>query len=504
VSPTIFEPSKTALAVFLLGEEYMPYKTNQELPDSVKNSLPKAAQDVFRKAFNAALKEYNDEEKAVKVAWSAVKKAGFKKTDGQWTKENDIEEQPNLEELFGWNVISFEQLEAEKRAYQKAMQVEELTQAFCGMVENIMYSIEVEDKVGAINKLTDEFVMRLGELQEAEQRKAIERNEESEVELTEAELAPITELTETEAGPLRAVVRIIKPGWGNKRNNHYYPKDILKRDAYQFVGAKMYETDHNPREKNTRTWVSTIEDIMGFDDSGSPLAKVAVHDEGFASRLRNLDELGMLKKMECSIYANGLAKGGFKLNGREGKQVEAITSVSSVDWVTRAGAGGAAVSLMENGDQLEVDKENNMDKSETQVNETIPEEEQVDVQPEDVEEVDIQESDEQDVEQEEEQVQEEEPEVRFMSVAEIKEVLSETNLPKYAQIRLAHSGRFVSEEEVKEVAEAELEYIKTVTQSGKPFGNNKQAKKEPENVDKLAEAEAKKNELAANFMRVKK
>jgi len=27
----------------------MPYKTNQELPDSVKDSLPKAAQDIFRK-----------------------------------------------------------------------------------------------------------------------------------------------------------------------------------------------------------------------------------------------------------------------------------------------------------------------------------------------------------------------------------------------------------------------------------------------------------------------
>lgn len=469
----------------------MPYGTNQELPDSVKDSLPDAAQDIFRKSFNAALKKYEKEDRAFKIAWAAVRKAGYKKMNDKWTKESEIDGQQNLEEMFvGFNVTSFEQLEAEQLAIEKAMKAEELTGAFCRMIENIMASDEIENKAGEISSLTASFISRLNDLQEAEQRKVIEQNAENEVELTEAELSPITELSETESGPLRAMVRIIKPGWGNKRNNHYYPKDVLQRDAYQFVGAKMYETDHNPQEKSTRTWVSTIEDIVGFDN-GAPLAKVAVHDEGFAERLRNLSSLNMLEKMECSIYANGLAKSGFKLDGREGKQVEAITGVSSVDWVTRAGAGGAAVSLIENDD-----KENGMT-------------EEIDVKNEDVQEVDARDEAAQEEAVEEVEITESEAELveekqGFMDVSKIKDVLSETDLPKYAQTRLAYSGRFTSEEEVREAAQAELEYIKAVTRSGKPFGMNKQAEKKPENKNMFAEADNEKNELAREFMGLKK
>ena len=32
----------------------MPYRTNQELPDSVKDNLPNHAQDIYREAFDSA------------------------------------------------------------------------------------------------------------------------------------------------------------------------------------------------------------------------------------------------------------------------------------------------------------------------------------------------------------------------------------------------------------------------------------------------------------------
>ena len=61
----------------------MPYRTNQELPDSVKDNLPSHAQDIYREAFDNAWDEYPDpdkrrgnesrEEVAHKVAWAAVK-----------------------------------------------------------------------------------------------------------------------------------------------------------------------------------------------------------------------------------------------------------------------------------------------------------------------------------------------------------------------------------------------------------------------------------------------
>lgn len=398
------------------------------------------------------------------------------------TQETVEKEDNEIEEVYvEYGVISFEQLEAQEKAREQAYKINDITGAYCDMIRNIISMYEVEDKLGEINRLTAEFTSRLGSLMEAKQRKAIEDAKENMVELAENEESPITTLEESENGPLHAIVRVIKPGWGNKKHNHYYPKDVLQRDAFRFIGAKMFETDHRPHEKSTKTWVSTVEDIVGFE-KGAPLAKVAIHDSNFAERLRNLNEMGLLEKMECSIYASGLAKGGFKLNGREGKQVEGITGVSSVDWVTRAGAGGAAVSLMENDD-----KELNMD--EKLIQQESVEETEEEVVEEEVEEVEIQES-------------EEEEEPKLLEVKEIKEILAETELPDYAQSRLAFSGRFMSAEDVKEAAQAELQYIKTVTRSGKPFGMSKTEKK-AEQVDKFAEAEKAKNKMASVFMQRK-
>lgn len=461
----------------------MPYKSKEELPKGVKDALPSTAQEIFRKAFNSALSQYKEEERAMKVAWAAVKKAGYKKIDDKWMKESDIEE--NLEEFGVGFSISFQQFEAMQKAEQQAFEIQGLTNAFTEMVSNIIYTPDI-DKISAIRNLTEEFTARLNNLQEAEQRKAIEKMAENKVELKELEASPITEIEESENSPLHAVVRIIKPGWGNKQHNHYYPKDVLERDAYQFVGAKMYETDHRQQEKSTRTWVSTIEDIIGFD-KGAPLAKVAIHDGHFAERLRNLNELGMLDKMECSIYASGLAKGGFKMNGRKGKQVESITGVSSVDWVTRAGAGGAAISLMESEQELNMEDELNKGLEEQETQEEETQEEKPEIQEtEEIEEVEIQESD----------------EPQLLEVAIVKEILSETELPDYAKTKLAFSGRFMSKEEVLEAAQAEVDYLKAVTRSGKPFGMGKTEK--PESKDKFAEAEQRKNALVENFMNIKK
>ncbi|ACV27589.1 ChaB family protein [Kangiella koreensis] len=74
----------------------MPYQSNDELPESVRNNLPKHAQDIYRKAFNSAWDEYknpedrrgNDsrEEVAHKVAWSAVKNE-YHKEEGEWVRD---------------------------------------------------------------------------------------------------------------------------------------------------------------------------------------------------------------------------------------------------------------------------------------------------------------------------------------------------------------------------------------------------------------------------------
>lgn len=42
----------------LIEENSVLYKTNDELPDSIKNHLPKHAQDIYRKVFNNTIEKY--------------------------------------------------------------------------------------------------------------------------------------------------------------------------------------------------------------------------------------------------------------------------------------------------------------------------------------------------------------------------------------------------------------------------------------------------------------
>ncbi|OKH39726.1 cation transporter [[Phormidium ambiguum] IAM M-71] len=65
----------------------MPYQEINDLPDSVTNHLPKHAQEIFLAAFNSAIEEYDAEETAFKVAWSAVKHKYEKGEDGNWHKK---------------------------------------------------------------------------------------------------------------------------------------------------------------------------------------------------------------------------------------------------------------------------------------------------------------------------------------------------------------------------------------------------------------------------------
>ncbi len=62
----------------------MPYKELTDLPESVREHLPKHAQEIFRAAFNNAEREYGEEERAFRVAWAAVKDKYEKGDDGNW------------------------------------------------------------------------------------------------------------------------------------------------------------------------------------------------------------------------------------------------------------------------------------------------------------------------------------------------------------------------------------------------------------------------------------
>lgn len=77
----------------------MPYDYISDLPDTVRNSLPKQAQEIYQAAFNSAWDQYaqpedrrGDDSRAEvshKVAWAAVKNDYEKDADGNWVRKKD-------------------------------------------------------------------------------------------------------------------------------------------------------------------------------------------------------------------------------------------------------------------------------------------------------------------------------------------------------------------------------------------------------------------------------
>lgn len=72
----------------------MPYDRISELPASVRDNVPKHAQEIYKEAFNSAWDQYDEpeerrggasrEETAHKVAWAAVKEKYEKGADERW------------------------------------------------------------------------------------------------------------------------------------------------------------------------------------------------------------------------------------------------------------------------------------------------------------------------------------------------------------------------------------------------------------------------------------
>jgi cation transport regulator len=93
----------------------MPYKTNADLPDSIKDNLPAEAQSQFREVVNSVLAEGHSEERAFKSAWSVIKRRWKKNEEGNWVKKNadgtieadviaKVDEELGL--VFGWAIVS--------------------------------------------------------------------------------------------------------------------------------------------------------------------------------------------------------------------------------------------------------------------------------------------------------------------------------------------------------------------------------------------------------------
>ena len=76
----------------------MPFQRISDLPESVKDNLPKHAQEIYMAAYNSAWEQYDQpeerrgdasrDETAHRVAWAAVKKK-YEKQGDKWVGKDE-------------------------------------------------------------------------------------------------------------------------------------------------------------------------------------------------------------------------------------------------------------------------------------------------------------------------------------------------------------------------------------------------------------------------------
>jgi cation transport regulator len=71
----------------------MPYRSNADLPPSLRRHLPDHAQDIYQEAFNHAYEAHvggpRQEEAAYRIAWAAVKRS-YVKVGEAWVSRADL------------------------------------------------------------------------------------------------------------------------------------------------------------------------------------------------------------------------------------------------------------------------------------------------------------------------------------------------------------------------------------------------------------------------------
>jgi hypothetical protein len=135
----------------------------------------------------------------------------------------------------------------------------------------------------------------------------------------------------------------IKAGWGNTRDNNYYPASTLREATLggHFNNKKMFR-DH-PRksdekdlpERSVKDWFATTREAVWDEARQEPRVPVKVHDDAVWRQWRDAPE-----QVAYSVLGGGSARPG-SVDGRTGRIIESIVKVGSIDWVTEAGAGGA-------------------------------------------------------------------------------------------------------------------------------------------------------------------
>jgi len=319
----------------------------------------------------------------------------------------------------------------------------------------------------------------------------------------------MSEATVTAKGVARVVV--IKPGFGNSADGHYYPTEVLARDYAVFEGAKMYanhqtESEENERpEGDIREWVASLKNVR-YQEGVGIVGDAVIVEPWLQAKLAMLRDKNLLAEMGISIRAAGVGVKG-KVEGKDANIVERITRVRSVDFVTEAGAGGAVMMYESNGHDYDVDiigldtlRERRPDlvkAVESGLRESIKQE--VRQRMELDEKVKELETNIATLTQERDELQGKMAEAeKAQRVAEAKSIIDkavgESKLPDVARARLLEQFKgSESADGLAEAIKAEEDYIAVLTEAGKPKGLGGKPAPDPQ---------ASKEALKESFMRL--
>lgn len=172
----------------------------------------------------------------------------------------------------------------------------------------------------------------------------------------------LTEATNTSG---KYPVKVIQPGWGS---SGYYSNDVLAASASLFEGAQMFwnhpkfSDNYERPERDLRDLAGVLTNVR-YEESNASGAGIYGDAIVFDAFRETLDEIAPY--IGVSIRAGGKVHEG-EAEGRGGLLVDDINLVQSVDFVTRAGAGGKVLAqFAEAARPIEIleekEKENNVE-----------------------------------------------------------------------------------------------------------------------------------------------
>jgi len=194
-----------------------------------------------------------------------------------------------------------------------------------------------------------------------ESERQLRKNAERQIKLIEpsdiaGDVIPLMEKSVRDDGIMP--IKIIGPGWGT---SGYYSPDVLERDGPKILraGTKMFWDHPTPEEEaarpegSLRNLAAQLAGDARWENTNPMGAGLYADAKVFSPFKDAVDELA--PHIGVSIRGLGRAKEG-EAEDREGRIIEEIAAVHSVDFVTIPGAGGQILQLFESARREAVDQ----------------------------------------------------------------------------------------------------------------------------------------------------